>query len=71
MSGYPINSSELCRRLLGREIVSGDDRAFVYGVRGLLGKFGCPKAGDSQQAWWVIDEAMEKRVATKLGLPLR
>jgi hypothetical protein len=72
MSDYPINRlGTLSASLLGRPIVRGDDRAFVYVVRALLGKFGCPNADDPQQARWLVDKAIEKRVAAELGLPLR
>lgn len=76
LSDYPINSADLCRRLLGRDLVPpGDghngDRAFVDDVRRLLRTFGCPRAGGEHRPRYVVDEEMAKRVALTLGRPLR
>jgi hypothetical protein len=68
---YPINSEELTRRLLGhqREPEYGE---FLQGrVRPMLRKFGCPKAGTTRQARWLVDEPMARRVAAALGRSLR
>jgi hypothetical protein len=72
MAGYPINGAELSRRLLGRELVPGDDYAFVQGqVRAALQRFGCPRESGSFRPRYQVDEAMAKRVAAALGRSLR
>ena len=71
---YPINSSELCRRLLGRELHkagSGQtDRPLVNEVRRLLGEFNCPRAISNGRPNYVVDHEMAERVAQELGLSL-
>lgn len=72
MSGYPINAAELSRRLLGRELIPGDDYAFVQGeVRAALQRFGCARESGSFRPRYRIDEAMAQRVAEALGRTLR
>lgn len=71
MADYPINAAELSRRLLRRELVPGDDYAFVQGeVRATLQRFGCPRSGGSYRPRYEVDEAMARRVAEALGRPL-
>lgn len=71
MSNYPINASELARRLLHRELVVGDDYPFVQGeVRRLLQELDCPRGGRSYRPLYVVDEAMARRVAEKTGRSL-
>ena len=71
ISAYPINGSELSRRLLGRELTP-NDYAFVQGeVRAALQKFECPRASGSFRPPYRVDEAMARRVAAGLGRKLR
>jgi hypothetical protein len=71
MSAYPINSSELARRLLGRELIPGDDYGFLQGeVRALLQRFGCPRESDSYRPRYVVYHEMAERVAEALGRQL-
>jgi hypothetical protein len=71
MAEYPINSSELARRLLGRELIPGTDHAFVQGqVRALLQRFGCPRESGSWRPQYIVDEQMARRVAAELGRSL-
>jgi hypothetical protein len=75
-SDYPIDAAELARRLLGRELVPqgdarGSDRRFVDSVRALLRQYGCPREAGSHRPPYVVDEAMARRVADKLGMSLR
>ncbi len=61
MGDYPINGAELSRSLLGRELVPGDDYAFVQGqVRTLLQKFGCPRASGAYRPPYLVDEEMAR-----------
>ena len=64
-SAYPINSRELTRRLGYRK---GDEdwTPTLRRVRSVLRRFNCPKAGNTQQAWWLVDEEMERRVKAAL-----
>jgi hypothetical protein len=72
VSEYPINAAELSRRLLGRELIPGDDYAFVQGeVRAALQRFGCPRESGSFRPRYRIDEPMARRVAEALGRTLR
>jgi hypothetical protein len=69
-SAYPINGSELSRRLLGRELTP-DDYAFVQGeVRAALQRIECPIESGSFRPRYRIDEAMARRVAVVLGRKL-
>ncbi len=60
MSEYPINSADLSRRLLGRELRG--DGAYVERVRRKLREFGCPRAAGSHRPAYLVDEAMAERV---------
>jgi hypothetical protein len=72
MSAYPINAAELSRRLLGRELIPGEDHDFVQRqVRGTLKRFGCPREGGAYRPPYLVDEAMARRVAEALNLGLR
>ena len=72
MRDYPINAAELSRRLLGRELVPGDDYAFVQGqVRAALQKLKCPRESGTYRPPYRVDEEMAKRVAKALGRTLR
>jgi hypothetical protein len=72
MGDYPINAAELSRRLLGRELIPGDDYAFVQGqVRNALQRFGCPRETGSYRPPYRVDEAMAQRVAVALERTLR
>jgi hypothetical protein len=71
MPAYPINSAELSRRLLGRELIPDDDRPFVDEVRAELQRFGCPRESGSYRPAYRVDEAMARRVAAALGRKLR
>lgn len=72
MRDYPIDGSELARRLLGRELIPGGDYPFVQGkVRALLKKFDCTRESGSYRSPYRVDEEMAKRVASELGRPLR
>ncbi|MEK6276356.1 MAG: hypothetical protein AABM30_13650 [Actinomycetota bacterium] len=58
--------------VVSRELVPGDDYAFVQEqVRALLQKFGCPRASGAYRPPYLVDEEMARRVADKLGRPLR
>jgi hypothetical protein len=71
ISAYPINGSELSRRLLGRD-VTPDDYAFVQGeVRAALQQFECPRESGSFRPPYRVDESMARRVAAALGRKLR
>lgn len=66
--GYPINSAELSRRLLGREHVPDD--YFVRGqVRRLLQKFGCPRESGGYRPPYLVDEDMARRVRGRARAP--
>jgi hypothetical protein len=72
MDDYPINAAELSRRLLGRELIPGEDYAFVQGqVRAHLQRLGCPRAGGTYRPRYLVDERMARRVAEELGRPFR
>lgn len=62
---YPINSRELTRRL-GYKKGDEDWTPTLRRVRSLLRKFKAPKAGTTQQAWWRVNEEMERRVKAAL-----
>lgn len=71
MDDFPINAAELARRLLHRELIPGDDHAFVQGeVRGTLQRLGRPREAVSFRPRYVVDEAMAQRVAEALGRSL-
>lgn len=71
MGDYPINAAELSRRLLGRDLIPGEDYAFVQGqVRALLQQFGCPRESGAYRPPYRVDEEMAARVAEALGRPL-
>jgi len=71
VADYPINSAELSRRLLGRELTP-DDYPFVQKrVRATLQRLGCPRMGGSHRPPYLVDEQMARQVAEKLGMPLR
>lgn len=62
--GYPIDGSELARRLLNdpRRVQRDQDREFVDAVRAQLAAFGCPRSSSSERARYLVDEEMEARV---------
>ena len=68
---YPINSSDLARRLLGRQLVQGADYPFVHRVRLLLQEFDCPRGDSPARPSYLVDEEMARRVAEALDHPLR
>jgi hypothetical protein len=72
---WPIDGSELARRLLGdsrrvREY-SRQDYVFVQDkVRATLTRLGCPRAG-GERSRFIVDEKMAARVARELGREMR
>jgi hypothetical protein len=75
VSDYPIDGSELARRLLHdsrrvREYTTEDHKFVQHVVRAKLREFGCPKTSSSPRANWIVDEVMAKRVADALDMTL-
>jgi len=73
-AGYPIDASELARRLLrDTRRVRGynrEDYKFVQGVvRPKLDELRCPRKGGSRGKF-IVDEAMARRVAEALDMTL-
>jgi hypothetical protein len=66
MPEYPIDSTELARRL-GYGGYPKSNHALDFEIRPLLRRFDCPKAGAGRRSTWRIDEKMARRVADALG----
>jgi hypothetical protein len=68
---YPINSSELTRRMGYRDDTDEFSHMLQQGVRPALRRLHCPKAGPAVRSPWVIDREMAERVAAICGHTLR
>jgi hypothetical protein len=62
-----MNSADLARRLGYPDHDYYEFHRDVELVRKALRALGCPKDGSSQQARWIVDEEMARRVAARLG----
>jgi hypothetical protein len=66
-----MNSADLARLLLGRELVPDDDRAFVDAVRASLRRHKCQRGVGEYRPRYIVDDEMVRLVANDLGLAHR
>jgi hypothetical protein len=68
VEGPEMNSADLARRLLGRELVPDGDRPFVDAVRASLRRHKCPRAAGGYRPIYIVSEEMAQLVSQDLGL---
>jgi hypothetical protein len=71
MQKAEMNSADLARRLLGRELIPDGDRPFVDAVRASLRRHNCSRGAGSYRPRYVVSEEMVRLVAEDLGVAHR